>query len=74
MVACLSRLTIDHASLSRLSTVLISIDTSNILALTYVFSIHHIEFAMHHIETFALPYGLPPLPVSPLVATIHLLV
>ena len=64
-VACLSNLTIDHASLSRRSTGpnTPSRDTSNILR-------YHCGFSMYYIETFCLSY---PITVSPSVATVYLL-
>ena len=59
-VACLSHSTIDHASLSRRSTVPTPNRDTNIWALITFFSIYYIE-------TFCLSH---PLPVSPSVATI----
>ena len=65
LLACLSHLTIDHASLSRRSTVPTPRgDTSNIRALITFF------FHIISVETFCLYY---PLAVSPAVATIYLL-
>ena len=62
MLLAIGHLTIDHASLSRRSTVPTpNRDTSNIWAL--------ITFFPRYIETFCSSY---PLPVSPSVATIYL--
>ena len=62
-VACLSRLTVDHASLSRRGTVPTPTRDLQYLGADYVFFINYIE-------TFCLFY---PLPVSPSSATIYLL-
>ena len=62
-VACFGRLTIDHASLSRRSTVPTPNRHLQQSGANYVLSIHYIG-------TFHLSYALP---VSPSVATIYLL-
>ena len=65
MVACLSHLTVDNASLSRQSTVPTpNRDTSNVWALNTLFP------CMYYTKTVCLSY---PRPVSLSVATIYLL-
>ena len=67
-VACLSHLTIEHASLSRWRTV----PTRDKRHLRHL-GVHYVFFHMLHRSVLLTSFVSYPLPVSPSVATIYLL-